>query len=91
METREFKRADWDSFAGAEGWGDLEPLTGEGTFDGREFCVVFDKDGVFATDGTSDLSLVISFPTPGAAAVFAAGFPKTATLAELEKMGFAEV
>lgn len=91
METREFQRVDWDGFAGAEGWGESKPLIGEGTFDGNGFAVVFDKEGVFVTDGETDLSLTLPFPTQGAARIFAAGFPETSTLAELKKAGFEEV
>jgi hypothetical protein len=92
VKTRAFGKCDWDGFAGAEGWdGAGEPLIGECSIDGSEFAVVLDRSGVFASDGETDMFLRIPFVTQGAASVFAAGLPQTATRAELEKMGFAEV
>jgi hypothetical protein len=99
MDTQEFTRNEWLSYAGAESWSTQKlPLIGRGKFEsGKEFEIVFDHTGacLIIEDHPCNVYgghvLDLAFPTQAAAEVFAKGIIAPKSLLDFLALGFREL
>jgi len=98
MQTRDFSREDWFSFAGCIQWpnGD-QPIIAVGTLEnGKEYVVVFDPTGccLVVEDHSVSLAggwiLALPFPTQDTARAFGNGIPDPRGIDDFLRLGFEE-